>query len=147
MIGKLKSMISKLRGEVLSFVPVKAMMLKFEGNGASNPTIDTQYNVASVTRSGVGVYAGTLTQGTFFGEDIFAESIFTSSFVIAPSLTSDMFIVSFVATGALTFDVSVLEVVQGAGNRLDFNPYDILAGDFISASLYLNLGDGSLPPA
>ena len=147
MIGKLKSMIRNLRADVIDFVPVKAMLIKFEGQGASNPTIITEYNILTLTRSGVGVYAGTVDQGTILGQSIFTASVFSSGFVIAPSVGSDFFTLNFVSTGALTFDISVLEVVQGSGNKLDFNPYDILAGDTVSATLLLNLGDGSLLPA
>jgi len=45
------------------------------------------------------------------------------------------------------FTITVSEMIQGTGNRLDFNPYDIIAGDNISVNIFVNAGDGQLPPA
>ena len=53
MLGKLKSIVNKLRNEILQFLPFKALMVRIEGAGASDPIIQLEYNVDSVVRTGV----------------------------------------------------------------------------------------------
>lgn len=147
MLGKLKSMISRLRDDLIDYAPIKGLMLAIEGNGASDPTIITGYNIDAVTRTGVGVYEVTLVQNTFYGIAIGDVSVSAIGYTIAPTVTTELYAVSVVSTGALTFDIEVSEVTQGTGNKLDIAPYDIVSGDSVSAALYMNLGGGELPPA
>ena len=146
MIGKLKSVIEKLRDDIISFVPLKGMMLSIEGAGASDPTIKTSYNVTSAARTAIGVYQITLKQSTFFGVLIGSKGVPTLSFDIAPSATSDFFTVEIVEVFSNIFELKVFEVAQGTGNRLDITPYDILVNDNINTTILLNVGNGRLPP-
>jgi len=67
-IGKLKVMIIRLRNQLISYLPLKGLMLRIEGAGASDPVIKVNYNVLTVVRTGVGIYVITPVQITFFGQ-------------------------------------------------------------------------------
>jgi len=146
MLGKLKSMIIDLRRRIFDFVPLKGMMLSFEGAGASDPAIITSHNVVSITRTGVGVYNVVLKQITVFGVSIISIGIPTVSFNIATTLVSEAHFVSIKDGAGNSFNIFVTEMTVGGGNKLEVNPYDIIAGDEIRASILLNSGSGELPP-
>ena len=145
MLGKVKSMISQLRVFLINAVWWKGGSLSFEGAGLSDPITSAEYNIDSVTRSGIGVYDIMLTQETFYGIDVVDFGIPTLTFDINTDANTELHAVKFaaIAGGAR---VTVLAVVQGTGNRLDFDPYDIEAGDHIHMSLMVNAGVGGLPP-
>lgn len=147
MIGKLKTMVSDLRYRIINMVPIKGLMLSIIGAGTSAPAIQTSYNVASVTRTGVGVYSVTYQATTFFGTNIATDIIVTSGHVIAPSAGSEFFVVSVTKGVGQTFDITVEEVVVGGGNKLEVQPYDLLATDSVDVSGLINAGHGILPPA
>lgn len=146
MLGKLKSAISALRDDVVQNFPLKGAMVRIVGNGVGNPTISNTYNIASVVRTGVGVYRGTMTQGSFYGVDLLTNGVFTSGFTIVASANTDNFLVNFTTVSPGIFDCKVYEISQGAGIRLTITPYDILATDTISCALLLNVNRGRLPP-
>jgi len=81
--GKLKVMIIKLRNQLLSYLPLKGLMLRIEGAG--DPVIKVNYNVLTVNRTGVGIYVITPVQTTFFGVDIISNSTAVLGFAINPS--------------------------------------------------------------
>lgn len=145
--GKLKSSIGELQFAVANFTFLKGMALRIEGNGGSDPDISVQYNIDTVVRQSEGVYRATLTQDTFFGTLIADNSITTVSFSIVNDGDSDGHFVSVAKITDLTFDISVVGLIQGTGNRIDFDPYDIVAGDFVDIGLLLDAGFGELPPA
>jgi len=145
-IGKLKSMIRRLRGDIISYAPIKGIMLRFEGNGTGNPTILVNYNVASVTRVGVGLYQAVPLQTTMYGQNIVDNSTTTQGFFIQPTAVSEAHFVSVTASGA-NFNINVTELTVGGGNKLEVNPYDIIAGDRISINVFVNAGDGDILPA
>jgi len=144
--GKLKSMITNLEKDVLEFTALKGMMLTFTGNGAANPTIVTEYNIASLTRTGVGAYRATLKQGTIYGIDISSIAVLTHGSSIVASAGSDFFSVDGKFATPSDFDITVNEVIQGAGTRLTKQPYDVIASDTVSFSLLVNAGGGELLP-
>lgn len=148
MLGKLKSIVNKLRNEILQFLPFKALMIRVEGAGASDPTIQLEYNVGSVVRTGAGVYRLTLKQATFYGIPLLDNSVSTLNYSIAPNVNTDAYYVSLSPISSTEADIEVFEIAQGAGNKLQYIPYDIIAGDTVSGSLMLNSDiDGQrLPP-
>lgn len=148
MLGKLKSIINKLRNEVIQFLPLKGLMIRVEGNGLGNPIIQLEYNVSSVARTGVGVYRLTISQETFYGIPVIPNSVATLTYDIAPNVNTDAYYVALNVISTTVIDVQVFEAAQGAGNKIQYNPYDILAGDTISGSLLFNSGirEQRLPP-
>lgn len=146
MIGKIKSMLTAFARDTLNFHPVKGMMIRFEGAGASNPTINTQYNVLTLTREGIGDYKLTPERGTAYGKPLGDVSVLTTGFTIAASIVSEAHFLTVVPDGADAFDILVTEMTVGVGNKLEVNPYDILSGDFVSINIFLNVGTGQLLP-
>jgi len=144
-VGKLHSMLENLRRKVIGTTMIKGAMLRLEGNGLSDPTIITAYNIESLGRTSVGVYRGVIQQSTFQGVELISTGIPTLLEVIAPSINTDAFYVRLAPVTGTDFDIEVFEVAQGLGNKIQYTPYDIIAGDIIVASLQLNGGDGSLP--
>ena len=142
--GKIKSYITKLINNIYNFMPFKAAMLRFEGNGASDPTIEVQYNITSLVRTGTGVYRITITRPTFLGVSVSNFTVASITHSIAPSVNSDFFTSEAITVSSTIFDVQVSEVSQGTGNRLDILPYDIVAGDRVHIMLLMSLGN-SLP--
>ena len=146
MLGKIKAMLSTLRSDIRNNIPIKGLMLSVEGNGGANPSIITSYNVLSIIRTGVGVYNVTPIQDTYFGISIANNSVITSGFSIAPSITSELFNVDITPGAGNTFDVNVFELTVGLGSKLEVSPYDILPGDILGFNLLINAGFGELPP-
>jgi hypothetical protein len=139
--GKIKSYITKLINNIYNFMPFKAVMLRFEGNGASDPTIEVQYNVTSLVRTGIGAYRITITKPTFLGVSVSNFTVSSITHSVAPSVNSDFFTSEAISVSSTIFDVQVSEVSQGAGNRLDILPYDIIAGDRVHVMLLMSLGN------
>jgi len=141
--------LSKVRSRLVSAVrdykdwlPAKGALLTIEGQGAGNPLLTNGYNVASVTRTGVGVYQVTVSQETYFTRNVLSNSVFSISHIIAPLTTS--YDVNVVVTGATTCEVRayVRAVVGAAVQR---NAFDLLAGDFVSVTGLFSIND-ALPP-
>lgn len=149
--------VSKVRAELLrfidgaiSFFPAKGVVVTFEGQGLSDPLISNLYNVDTVTRIGIGLYRVKVLQTTFWGQNIFERATPKLESIIPSNPDSDLHDLEFLDAGAGDdeFDIQVKEVVQGAGNQLDVNPYDIEAGDFVFVGLDINIGrNDDLPPA
>ena len=145
MLGKVKSLVSKLRRDVINNVPIKGVMGRIEGNGLSDPTIITSYNLASVVRTGVGVYRATLQQDTMYGIDLLDTGVYAESHSITSDPNTDLHIVRLVPVSSTEVDIEVYAVEQGLGIRIDITPYDFDVGDSISVGLYINAGNGELP--
>jgi len=110
--------------------------------GAGNPLLTNGYNVASVTRTGVGVYQVTVSQETYFTRNVLSNSVFSISNIIAPLTTS--YDVNVLVTGATTFEIRVyVRAVVGAA--VQRNAFDLLAGDFVSVTGLFSIND-ALPP-
>jgi len=140
-------MISVLKRDVDDFSIFKGLLLSISGDVAtSNPVVNVEFNVASVVRTGIGVYRITAKQSTFFGVPIGVNSIVTISHTIQPTAISEAHFVRLVRVNTITFDIEVTEMTVGGGNKLEVNPYDIISGDGVDTSFLLQLGLGRLPP-
>jgi len=141
-LGKIKSRLYQSTKDYKAWLPSKAALLTIEGNGAVNPTLTNSYNIASVTRTGAGVYQATLTQSTYFTQNILNQSVFALSKIIGPLAQS--YDVDVVVTSATTFEIRVyrFSVVLTAVQRA---AYDLLAGDFVSVQGLYSI-NSSLPP-
>ena len=134
--------------DVMKYQGLNAWSATIDGNGAADPTLSVpSYNIASVTRLSVGVYEYALVQTQMFGVPIENRTFPNSpGFVIQSSVVSDAYIVSFVPGATGLFQIHVKALILGQGNKFEAVPYDIVAGDAISTSASLYLGDGKLPP-
>lgn len=141
-VGKLKTRLYQSVKDYKAWLPSKAALLTIQGNGAANPTLTNSYNVASATRTGVGVYQVTVTQSTYFTQNLLAQTVFALSKIIAPLTQS--YDVELVVTSATTFDIRVYKfaVVGAAVQRA---AYDLVAGDFVSVQGLYSI-NASLPP-
>ena len=145
-----KSLQTSLSNEVFRLLtPVKAIHFAFPGasvNGAITP--DYEFNVATLTRSAVGVYDGTVSQTTFYGVDIMAKANAFVSYSFTPTVTTEAFHIDFTDNGSGSFTIEIYEWVQGAGNKIDLVPYDpVTAGDLVYCTVLTDIGNGELPPA
>jgi len=103
-------------------------------DGAVTPSLN--YNVASVTRNGVGVYDVVLTDAQDSnGNDLLDNTQHMISYDIADSTASQHYTVKYSLTSAAlgTFTLSVFSVEQGAGAKLVYAPYDPLSTDSVNA--------------
>lgn len=133
----------------LELTPVKAVHFAFEGRNTNGPaTMPYSFNVATLERTGVGVYEGTVSQQTFYGVDIFDTANPFISYSFTNTITTEAFHVDFTATGSGGFTIEVYEWVQGAGSKIELVPYDpVQAGDLVFCTVLSDLGNGQLPPA
>jgi len=139
-------MIELLRRDVVNYAPLKGLLLAITGNGGSDPSIATSYNVLTVTRTGIGVYRVTAIQNTIFGFSIGSNSAIALSHSIQPSVVSEAHFVRVIAVSPGIFDIEVTELTVGGGNKLEVNPYDILSSDGVDVTFLINAGLGKLPP-
>lgn len=122
--------------DLRSFYPAKGAAVKLEGQGGSDPTIISRYNIASVTRTGTGVYEVTLTQNECQGVDIVSEGFLVDSSRIASATC----IVDTVPTAPNQYIVTVYELgVSGAS--VTKTPVDIAIGDYIDLVLLISIND------
>lgn len=143
MLGKIKTMITSQYVKVLNYFPLKGCALNITGAAASNPTIDSSYNIASVVRSGVGTYVVTLSQPTIYGIDVAANSALSLTWNIEPIVTSALFKVdASLSSGVITIYVYQI-TISGLINVRAL--VDILSTDKISLSLIMS-GGAALPP-
>ena len=141
-LAKVRSRVFSAVKDYKAWLPAKGVLLTIEGQGAGNPLLTNPYNVASVTRTGVGVYQVTLSQETYFTRNVLTNSIITTSSIIAPLTTSyDM---RTVITSATTFDIMVFQLAV-VGALVARTPFDLLAGDFLSVNGAFSIND-TLPP-
>ena len=147
MLGKIKSMVASLGRSLRYSTPIKGCVVKMTGDTLNPPTIDSQYNVTSVTRFGIGVYRVTLQQSTMYGTEIYPNGVVTISHNIAPIAATDYFTVSSVYISPTIFEIKSYEVRQGASPALSLVAYDLTPSDTVDLSILLNYGDGRLPPA
>ena len=132
----------------LQLTPIKVAHLAFTGRSTNGPaTIEYQFNIATLNRTAVGVYEGTLTQNTFYGVDVLDTANPFTDYSLTPNLTTEAFHVDIEITGTGSFTISVFEWVQGAGNKIELVPYDpITAGDLIFVTALADASGGELPP-
>ncbi len=145
-IAKLKSMINLVDENIINTTFLKGFAFRLEGQGVSNPLVTVGYNIRSVIRTGKGVYRVTLTQDTFFGFDVIDNALVSNSWNIINDAASDGHFVTLTDVSPGVADITVVNIEQGTGNRIDFNPYDLVAGDFVDIAGMLNVGSGELPP-
>jgi len=103
-------------------------------DGAVVPTLS--YNIASVTRNGVGVYDVILSDAQDSnGNDLLDNTQHMISYDIADSTASQHYTVKYSLTSAAlgTFTLNVFSVEQGAGAKLVYVPYDPLNTDSVNA--------------
>ncbi|UKH48603.1 hypothetical protein [Vibrio phage vB_ValP_FGH] len=132
----------------LELTPVKAVHFAFEGRNTNGPaTMPYSFNVATLERTGVGVYEGTVSQQTFYGVNIFDTANPFISYSFTNTITTEAFHVDFTATGSGGFTIEVYEWVQGTGSKIELVPYDpVQAGDLVFCTVLSDLGNGQLPP-
>lgn len=132
----------------LELTPVKAVHFAFEGRNTNGPaTMPYSFNVATLERTGVGVYEGTVIQQTFYGVGIFDTANPFISYSFTNTITTEAFHVDFTATRSGGFTIEVYEWVQGAGSKIELVPYDpVQAGDLVFCTVLSDLGNGQLPP-
>lgn len=145
-----KSLKTSLASEFyFQLTPVKAVHFAFEGrstNGAA--TMPYEFNVATLERTAVGVYEGTVKQATFYGIDIFLKANPFVSYSLTNTITTEAFHVDFTPDGLGGFTIEVFEWIQGAGNKIELVPYDpVQAGDLIFCTVLSDIGNGELPPS
>jgi len=102
-------------------------------NGVVIPSLE--YNIASVTRSAVGVYDIVLIDAQDSdGDDLLDRTQHSVSYDIADSAASQHYTVNYSLTSAAagTFTLSVFSVEQGAGNKLVYVAYDPLNTDVVN---------------
>tara|TARA_R110002012_G_scaffold262505_1_gene444805 strand:+ start:2750 stop:3676 length:927 start_codon:yes stop_codon:yes gene_type:complete len=132
----------------LEVLPVKAVHFAFTGtavNGAVTPAYS--FNLSSLTRSGVGVYDGVITQQTFYGFNVLDNANPAISYSIQVTAATEAFHIEYTKTSATTFTIEVFEWIQGIGNKIDLAPYDPdTAGDLVYVTMLADLSDGQLPP-
>ncbi len=138
-------MVSQLRLDVIAYLPLKAVMLNIEGAGGANPIIEANYNIDTVVRTGVGVYRITILQATMFGVSIENNGVPNIGNAIQASLSSDAHDIKILTISPTEFDLIVTEIIQGSGNKLEFQPYDIIAGDDVGLTILLTIRN-ELPP-
>ena len=141
-LAKVRSRLVSAVRDYKDWLPAKGVLLTIEGQGAGNPLTSNTYNVASVTRTGVGVYEVTVSQETYFTRNVLSNSVLTHSNVIAPLTTS--YDVNVVVTSATTFEIRVY-VRAVAGLVVQRLPFDLLAGSFVSITGLFSIND-ALPP-
>jgi hypothetical protein len=141
-LAKVRSRLFSAVRDYKDWLPAKSALLTIEGQGAGNPVLTNAYNVASVTRTGVGVYEVTVSQETYFTRNVLSNSVFSISNIIAPLTTS--YDVNVVATGATTFEIRVY-VRAVLGLVVQRNAFDLLAGSFVSVTGLFSIND-ALPP-
>ncbi len=130
----------------LQFAFIKAMRLLATGNGASNPTIDSQYNVATIARTAAGTYRITLTQNIFWGIALTEDnSMLIPAVKLPSSANAQVQYLYFVSAGV--YDLFVYEL-SPSGPQGSIIPvlYDLEAGDTMEVLGWMDAGDGTLPP-
>ena len=144
--------IADLQIERVRFGLIKAIMIEFEGiNTVAAVTPGFSYNVDTFERISTGVYEGSVLQSTFFGVNIFTQSVPVFAHSIAASANTDFFEIEFTDLGSGDFRIEVYEITVGAGGagsdlvRTLYDPDT--TGDSVSMTLMADLSAGELPPA
>mgnify|MGYP003632700955 CR=1 FL=1 len=113
----------------------RAFTMGFQGRSTNGAvTFNIAYNLASGSRTAVGVYEFALTTVASNGVDVLAYTQHMTSFTIADSAVSQDYSIQFelISVPAGTFKVSVFAVEQGVGNRLVYTAHDPLATDNVN---------------
>lgn len=126
---------------------IKCARVLAEGAGAQSPTIQAQYNVASIVRQAAGVFRITLTQNSFWGVQISeANAMLIPSVKLPSTPNAQVQYLYFVSPGV--YDLFIYELnPSGAGGALQPVTYDPQVGDTIEVLGWMDAGDGTLPPA
>lgn len=141
-LSKIRSRVVQSVRDYKAWLPAKGVLLRIEGAGGSNPLLTNDYNVSSVTRAAPGVYEVTVSQASYFTQNMLGNSVFAHSKIIAP-LTSS-FDIEAVVTGVDTFEIRVYEMVV-VGASVQRGAYDLLAGDFVDCQALYSI-NSTLPP-
>lgn len=126
--------------------PTAGCMFRISGNGASNPTIISSYNVTSITRTGAGTYRVTLKQSTVYGVGITSLGVLSAFWKIVPTGSTDSFEVTGTVISATQVDIEVYALTV-SGSKIVRTLYDFVSTDFIHVNALVSAGDGTLPEA
>ena len=143
MLGKVMASVASLITRGNNIFPVKGAMIRFQGAGGANPTTITSYN-CSVVRNAAGVYRVTVTNPTMLSVTLQTGGVKSIHSLIAPTANTAFFDVQVTIVSATQFDIKTYEITQGAGATLARAAYDIIAGDFIDFSIFVNAGSGMI---
>lgn len=145
--ANLAEQLDRIANVILQNLPWKAIYVKLDGNGVSNPTVVDQFNVSGVTRLGVGLYRvqliSEIIRGISFVDHVYVNDVVTVLAINQPADT-EHFIVEVADTDPTAghYDLQVFGFHVPPNDKLTLVPYDILPGDDLEFSGTLNLGDG-----
>jgi len=118
-----------------NFAWLRAFTMGFQGRSTNGAvTFNIEYNIASGSRTAVGVYEFELTSIVNSGVNILDYTQQITSFSIADSAVSEDYSVQFEMISAAlgTFRIKVFAVEQGAGNKLQYTAQDPLNTDNVN---------------
>lgn len=122
--------ISRTINQILNIVAMKGMVFTFTGAGAAAPTLGTEYNVKNLTRVSSGLYRAVYSSQVVNGANIDTDSVFSTGHTFGNTSAHEIEINQTVAG---SFDINVWQINSGVKTA-----YDLIAGDEVSVSLYLN---------
>lgn len=140
----------KNQADLIQFIAFKALFVEFQGSSTLGPVpiIGDTYNLASLERTGVGVYVATATQLTAYGYNLFDNAVVSLEFLFSASANTEVFTVKSFQVADGVFNIFVNEVTKGVGDNLVETPYDPDQPlDAIRMIISSNIGTGELPPA
>lgn len=135
-----------LQSLLSDILAIRAAALTMTATSTTTFTFNVQYNVVSVTKLGTGLYEFQLTQATVYNTPIIGNSTAALTWQIASSASSDTYSVNFAEIGTDKFQLQVTAVTQGPGATLVVAPYDLVAGDSLACTVFLNSPAAELPP-
>ena len=139
-----------IAARVVTAVPWKAVMAYIQGvnPGTVNPTYTNSYNVASIVRTGVGLYRVTLQFPVVQGITVLPLVYPLYTLQVAPAnypLDTKLFLMQFIPVDANLgiFDVQIIAATEGANGKITLVNYDLKTGDALWLQAYFNLGGGA----
>lgn len=125
-------------------VPKVVAAFNAEGNGASDPTVSSDFNISSVNRSGVGQYTVYVNESTISGYEILNSCIPCLSLSPGESITGGDLVknvyLSSTNQGFGAFQLQVYYLAtngQGTNQKIVATNDDLESGEFISCMLFL----------
>jgi len=142
----IKTELDLIRERVVNAVPWKAFYLKVFGNGASDPTVENEFNIDTVTRVGAGLYRVTLTVAVIGTTEVLAEVYPSFQVAVAvPIIDTEYYVAELmnINSPAGIFDIQVWGFFVPNNGKLTLVEYDLLAADRLWMFADLNLGTGT----
>lgn len=121
--------ISRTINQLLNIVPMKGMIFTFNGNGTSQPSLVTSYNVSTLVRVSTGLYRATYENSVINGGSIETDYVYSSGYHFVDS--ADHLIE--ITKGNGFFDINTWVIQSGVKAASD-----ISTGDEISVSIWIN---------